>query len=142
MKFLLDTSVIIEIDRKNKEIIDILKALIEREDEIFISTITFSEVLAGSYSRKDFKTAVLEAKRILGQFLWIDFNSVIAEKTSEYLAFLSSKGKRIEFQDAAIAATGKIKGADYILTLNKIHFDAIPDFKGKFYAPQEVERFL
>jgi len=142
MKILVDTSVIVELDRKSQEVIKILKRIIEDEHELFISIITFTEILTGAYLRKDVKPSVLEAKRILGQFIWIQFNIEIAEKTSQYLAYLLVKGNKIEFQDVCIAATFHVNHIDYILTLNKSHFEILPDLKGKVYAPKEFEKIL
>ena len=142
MNVILDTSVIVEIDRKNKEVINILKKLIDDDHRILVSTISVSEILTGSYLRKDYKSSVLEAKRILGQFLWIDLDARIAEKTAQYLAYLIAKGNKIEYQDVVIAATGKIAEVDYILTLNKEHFNAIPDFREKVYTPKEILKLI
>ena len=137
MNIVLDTSVIVEIDRNNKGIIELLKKLIEKNHSILISTVTVSETLAGSYLKKDFKKAVLEAKQIMAQFLWIDLTSEIAEKTAQYIAYLIAEGKMIEYPDIAIAATFKVEDADFLLTLNKNHFEYIPDLKGKVYSPGE-----
>lgn len=142
MRIVLDTSVIVEIDRKNEDIIRIIKKLIENDHSILVSTITISEILTGSYLRKDFKRAVSEAKRILGQFLWIDLDAEIAEKTAQYLAYLITEGKIIEYQDIAIAATFKITDSDYLLTLNKSHFQAIPELKNKIFEPREFAKII
>ena len=142
MKILLDTSVIVELDRKNQDVIKILKKAIEDEHELFISIITFTEILTGAYLRKDVKASVLEAKRILGQFIWVQFNTEMAEKTSQYLAYLLTKGSKIEFQDVCIAATFHVNHIDYLLTLNKSHFEILPDLKGKVYAPKEFEKLF
>ncbi len=142
MKIVLDTSVIVEIDRKNEEVIRLIKKIIDLDHNILISTITISEILTGSYLRKDFKKSVSEAKRILGQFLWIELNSEIAEKTAQYLAYLITSGKIIEYQDVAIAATFKVTNSDYVLTLNKPHFESIPELRGKTYEPKEFAKII
>ncbi len=74
MKVFLDASIIVEIDRKNQAVIDIMKTLIDGDHEVLVSAITLSEILTGSYLRRDFQKAVETAKKILGQFIWIDFN--------------------------------------------------------------------
>ena len=142
MRIVLDTSVIVEIDRKNETVIKIIKELIEQDSSIIVSPITISEILTGSYLTKDSKKSVLEAKKILGQFLWIEFDAETAEKTAQYLAYLIASGKIIEYQDVAIAATFKVTGADYLLTLNKRHFELLPDLKGKAYEPAEFVKIL
>ena len=142
MKVFLDTSIIVEIDRKNAEVIRLIRKLIDNDHDILVSTVTISEILTGSYLRKNFKEAVMEAKKILGQFLWIDLDAKIAEKTAQYLAYLIAEGGIIEYQDAAIAATFTVAEANYLLTLNKRHFEAIPDLKGRVYSPEEFSRVL
>jgi len=140
MKVVLDTSVVVEIDRKDERTIKIIKELIENNHDIIISTVVVSEILTGSYLRKDFKKSVMEAKRILGQFLWVGLDEKIAEKTAQYLAYLISEGKPIEYQDVVIAATFKSTDSDCLITLNKAHFELIPDLKGKVYAPKEFAK--
>lgn len=62
-----------------------------------VSTVTISEILAGSYLRKDYEKAVSGAKRILAQFLWVELSPEIGEKTAQYLAYLIAEGKMIEY---------------------------------------------
>ena len=142
MKVVLDTSVIVEIDRRNDDVIKVIKKLIDNEHDIIISTVVISEILAGSYLRKDFKKSVIEAKRILSQFIWIGLDGEIAEKTAQYLAYLITEGKPIEYPDVVIAATFKTADANYLLTLNKAHFELIPDLKGKIYGPREFGKIV
>ncbi|MBS3105934.1 type II toxin-antitoxin system VapC family toxin [Candidatus Woesearchaeota archaeon] len=137
MKIILDTSVIVEIDRKNEVVIRLIKSLIDEDCHILVSTVTVSEILTGSYLTRDFKKSLSEAKRILGQFIWVELNAEIAEKTAQYMAYLISNGKHIEYPDVVIAATFKIMQADYLLTLNKAHFQLIPELKDKVYEPKE-----
>ncbi len=137
MRIILDTSIIVEIDRKNSDAIKIIKKLIDNGSEIIVSMVTVSEILTGSYLTKDSKKSVLEAKRIMGQFIWVELDAEIAEKTAQYLAYLISHGKMIEYQDVAIAATFKATNSDYLLTLNKAHFEHLPELVGKCYIPVE-----
>ncbi|MFB6245178.1 MAG: hypothetical protein ABEJ03_02415 [Candidatus Nanohaloarchaea archaeon] len=44
------------------------------------------------------KGTVEEARRVLGQFEWIEMNGAVAERTSKKMADLYSRGKPIEFQ--------------------------------------------
>ncbi len=137
MRVLLDTSIIVEIDRHNEKVLNLLKKLAEKNVEVVISTVTISEILTGSYLKKDFKKAVLEAKKILSQFLWFDLDGEMAEKTAQLLSYLILEGKPIEYQDVVIAATFFISRSDYLLTLNKDHFKIFPDIKNKVFTPEE-----
>lgn len=142
MNIVLDTSIIVEIDRRNEEVIRLMKKLIEHDHKLVISTITVSEILTGSYLQRDFKKSVSEAKKILGQFLWIDFDSNIAEKTGQCLAYLITDDRKIEYQDVAIAATAIMNDCDYLLTLNKKDFLVFPDLKNKVYDPKELAKII
>ena len=137
MRIVLDTTILVEIERRNEDAINLIKNLIAGDHVIIISMATVSEVLTGSYMRRDFSKAVTTAKQIMGQFLWTDIDGSVAEKTAQYIAYLIAEGKMIEYPDVVIAATFKIEGADYLLTLNKAHFENIPDLEGKVFAPKE-----
>ena len=63
MNITIDTSIIVEIDRQNKNVIDLLKKLIEKNFELAISIITVSEILTGSYLTKDIKKSVILQKK-------------------------------------------------------------------------------
>lgn len=142
MKIILDTSIIVEIDRQNENVVNILEETIEKNIEIVISTITISEILTGSYLKKEFEKAVLDAKRILTQFLWIDLDGEVAEKTAQILAYLIAEGKMIEYQDIAIAAIFFVSKSDYLITLNKKHFESIESLKGKVLDPDEFNQLV
>jgi predicted nucleic acid-binding protein len=138
VKIFFDTSAIVELERKNKLIIDLIKRLINKNADLYISVITLSEILTGCYLRDDCERASLEAKRVLSQFIWMDVDSKIAEKTAEFLAHLIKNGKIIEYQDIVIGAAFNIVRGDCILTLNKKHFDFIAELKGKVFTPKEL----
>lgn len=140
MRVLLDTSVIVEIDRLNKDVLALLKELTSKNVELVVSTVTISEILTGSYLSKRAKKAVLEAKKILSQFLWIDLDGEVAEKTGKLLAYLIIEGKMVEYQDVVIAATFFASHSDYLITLNKSHFLVFPKLKGKVFTPVEFRK--
>jgi len=142
MKITLDSSIIVEIDRKNKKVIELMKKIIEKNHEITISTVTLSEILVGPHLRKDFKKSLLEAKKILSQFLWIDVDAKIAEKTAQLLAYTIISGKLVEYPDVVISATAIQTNSDYVLTLNKQHFDVFAELKGKIFSTDEFAKVL
>ena len=142
MKIVLDTSAIVEIERKNKLMIELVKALVAGNSDLSISMVTLSEILTGCHLKGEYEKSSEEAKRVLSQFLWIEVDSAIAEKTAEFLALLIKAGKIIEFPDVVIAATFDIINADYLLTLNKSHFENIQKLKGKVFTPKELKEKL
>jgi predicted nucleic acid-binding protein len=138
MKLLVDSSVIVKLDRKDQETQVLLKKF-SQEHQLFISTITLAEILTGSYLRDDYEFASRKAKSILGRFSWIELDAMIAEKVGEINAYLISNGQKIEFPDVIIAGTFSKIQADYLLTFNKQHFERI-GFLAKFtLTPQELD---
>ncbi|MHA1720551.1 MAG: type II toxin-antitoxin system VapC family toxin [Promethearchaeota archaeon] len=134
MRIIIDTSVLVYIDRKNKKIIEIMKEL-HTHHELYISTITISEILTGSNLRQDAKKSVNNAKKLLNQMKWIDLNPQIAEKIGELNAYLISQGKKIELPDVIISATCLVNNLDVILTFNNKHFSYIPSLRFKTMTP-------
>ncbi|HLC36988.1 MAG TPA: type II toxin-antitoxin system VapC family toxin [archaeon] len=138
MKIVFDTSFIISLERGNKESHDLVKELFFREADFFISTITVSEIMTGVYLKENFRKSFELAKDLLSQFIWKDFDSEIAIKSGEIIAFLLTKGERIEFQDVAIASTALKLNSDYLVTENKKHFERIPALKSKVFSSKEL----
>ncbi len=130
MKILLDTSVLIDVERRSQEAIRLLGELSVNNEELVVSTITISELLAGPYLIGQEK-ALAAAKKLLNQFVPVDLCSLIAEKIAQYMAYLAAQGTPLEFQDIAIAATCTITRSDFLLTQNKKHFEILPDIGNK-----------
>jgi predicted nucleic acid-binding protein len=131
-----DTSIIVDVDRGKQEVIDLCKELTST-NSAFISTVSVSEILTGSYLRKDFKTAVNKAEKVLSQFRWVSLTGEAAKLTAQLNAYLISKGQPIEYQDIAIAASFLTECCDVLLTENKDHFERLPNLKGKVMTPKE-----
>ena len=74
MKLLVDTSIIVKLDRKDKITRDLLKKF-SQDHQLFLSTITLAEILTGSYLREDFAIAARKAKGIMGRFLWVELDA-------------------------------------------------------------------
>jgi predicted nucleic acid-binding protein len=141
MRVFLDTSIIVDVDRGKKKVINVCRKL-TAQHEALISTVTVSEILTGSYLRKDYTKAVTKAKKVLGQFSWVNLDGTVAEKIAQLNAYLITEGQPIEYQDQAIAASCLMTGSDILLTENKEHFSRIPVLKNKVFAPEELERKL
>ncbi|MAE49927.1 hypothetical protein CMI48_03810 [Candidatus Pacearchaeota archaeon] len=142
MKIIIDTSILVELDRKNKTIISLLGKLIENDVEILISTVTISEILTGVHLRKDSLRALNETRSILSQFYWKDLDANTAKKIAEYLSYLISKGEKIEYQDVVIAASCTTTSSDYLLTLNTKHFKRIPQIRQKVIDPKALAKLI
>ena len=133
---LVDTSIIVDVDRGKQDIIELCKKLTST-NSAFISTVSVSEILTGSYLRKDYKAAVKKAEKVLSQFRWVTLNGETAKIIAELNAYLISKGQPIEYQDVAIAASFLLERCDVLLTENKDHFERLPSLKGKVMTPKE-----
>ena len=135
-KVLVDTSIIVDVDRGKQDVIELCKRLTSTNNA-FISTVSVSEILTGSYLRKDYKTAVKKAEKVLDQFRWVPLSGEAAKLVAELNAYLISRGQPIEYQDVAIAASFLLECCDVLLTENKEHFERFPNLKGKVKTPKE-----
>lgn len=141
MKLLVDTSVIVKTDRKDKLTRELLKKF-SQNHQLFLSTITLAEIFTGSYLREDFEIATKKAKAIMGRFIWVESDSIIAEKVGEINAYFISNGQVIELPDVIIAGTFFKIQADYLLTFNKKHFERIGFLADKILTPQEFNDYI
>nr|CBH37997.1 conserved hypothetical protein, PIN domain containing [uncultured archaeon]CBH38512.1 conserved hypothetical protein, PIN domain containing [uncultured archaeon] len=141
MKVSLDTSIVVEIERRDEGIIAIIEELMKKH-EIFISAVVSSEIFTGTYLRDDYEKATQKAKGLFSKFETIPLNTEIAEIIGQINAFLIADGSVIEYQDVAIAATFSYKRGDYLLTKNKKHFIRIPELRDKVLTPDEADRII
>jgi predicted nucleic acid-binding protein len=137
MKIVVDTSVIVKLDRHDKATIEALEVL-SKDHELLVSTITVMEILTGSNMCKDADTAVKAARRLLRKMEWMPVDGRVAEKSAQLNAFLIGAGSKIEVPDVIIAATYLVEGASLILTFNADHFTRIPVLAGKVMTPAEA----
>lgn len=131
-----DTSIIVDVDRGRKDVIELCKRL-TGTDSAYISTVSISEILTGSYLRKDYGVAAKKAEKVLSQFRWVPLNGEAAKLVAQLNAYLISKGQTIEYQDVTIAASFLLQCCDVLLTENKEHFERLPNLKGKVMTPKE-----
>ena len=131
-----DTSIIVDVDRGKENVIKLCKKLTQTNSAL-ISTISVSEILTGSYLRRDYLAAVKKAEKVLSQFRVVTLNEDVAKLVAQLNAYLISKGLQIEYQDVAIAASFLVECCDVLLTENKDHFERLPNLKGKVMTPEE-----
>lgn len=140
MRVSLDTSIIIDIERGNQEVIKLLDELVlDDANYVFISSVVLSEIFTGTYLREDYKKAVKKAKELFSLFEVVPLDAGIAEIIGEINAYLIANGLPIEYQDVAIAATFLSKKGEYLLTENVEHFSRIPELKKKVLRPGEFK---
>lgn len=126
MKFLLDTNIIIY-SRKNNEFVNQWLRL-NRNCDMFISIITYAELLFGAHKSKN-KLKNLEIVEKIGQlFNVINIDIFIIQKFAKIKADLSSKGIVVDDFDLLIASSALCN--DLVLATNNLkHFENIPDLK-------------
>ena len=139
MRIVIDSTVLIDIERKNKETLDLVKSLLANNEEIIISTVTISEVLTGVYYIGK-REGLLDARNVLSQFSTVALDAEVADKTAQFVAFLLKNGSPIEFKNVAIAATFAVTKSDFLLTQNKKHFEVIPEIGSKARTISEFKK--
>lgn len=139
MRVSLDTGIIVDVERGNQEVVELLDSLISRGDQIFVSSVVLSEIFTGTYLREDYKKAVKKAKKLFTLFEVVPLDSEIAEIIGEINAHLIANGSPVEYQDVAIAATFLHRKGDYLLTENREHFSRIPGVEEKIFGPEEFK---
>lgn len=122
MKIVVDSSIIIDYLRGGKRWDDFISvAETEQDPQLFLPTIVIFELYSGT-STKSIKK-LQEMVHFISQFERIDLNEHIARLAGE----LSRDVKlRIQAPDYIIAASALLVNAA-VLTLNKKHFDQIPN---------------
>lgn len=141
-RVLLDTSVIIELERLNEPALSLVKELMRKKEDLCISVITVAELQAGCHLQRDSKKALSGAKEILGQFVWKNIDGETAETLATLYSYLIREKKQnsIEYQDVLIAATFLASRCDFLLTLNKKDFLVFPGLKDKVFTLEEFEK--
>ncbi len=139
---LFDTTFLVQIDRKDADAISLAKLIEPKGISAFISSITVSEIIAGAMLRRDAKEAMENARMVLAQFDWKDLDGGIALRTGQLLAWQIKSGKRISYQDTAIAATALELGAELIVTENTRHFSVFTETKGLVVSAREALKIL
>ncbi len=140
MRILFDTTFLVQIDRQNKTAITLAKKLVEKDYELWISTVTVSEIITGAYLRQDFKKALHNARMALTQFDWQDLDAAIAFKTGELLAYQIAHGKTIDYQDTVIAATALELNVSFVISENIKHFTIFPKLEGKVLNVEQANQ--
>ena len=129
MGVILDTSVLIEAERRESEITRFIKS---REDEVFgLSVITVAELLHGvhrahSTRRRVKRNAYVE--KVIEFFPIYNFEISTARIYAELWSHLSKKGVQIGAHDLIIGATALSLGFS-VATYNKGHFERLEGLK-------------
>lgn len=135
MDVVFDTTGIVDVDRQREPTIALLETLTAENHDLFVSTVTVAEVLTGANLHEDPEQAYAGARRILGQFQWIDLDGNVAEEIGRLMAYLYAEGEPIGFQDVAIAASHLSINGDVLVTSNEKHFSRLPSVEEDIRTP-------
>lgn len=130
---LLDTSVLVEIDRENSE--QKIEKL-DSEGKHAISQVTVMEMFLGieykyETGTEDYKEAKNQLERLLSRFKIIQIDRSISVKSARIIAELKQKGEPVnDLHDTYIAATA-LKKELQLLTKNMKHFENIEGLEVK-----------
>ena len=118
LKIFLDSTVLVDVERKKEDALDLVKNMVANDEELLISSVTISEILTGAYFRGEHKN-LTDARMLFSQFTLVELGTKIADKIAQYSAILLRNGTPVDFKDVAIAATFAVTKSDFLLTQNK-----------------------
>lgn len=131
MRYLLDTSVIVEFLRGNPEVIDFISS--ETKSYFTSSTICEAEIYDGVFREKkiDISKRAQQVKDFFEKlYTVIPFDSVQAQNAGKIRAELSKKGAKIDDLDVLIAAAAIVENC-VLWTKNPKHFSRIENLEVK-----------
>lgn len=121
--YLIDTSIIVDIFRGNRELTEKLDKLI-RIDEIYLNYIVVSELFKGAFLHSKPKEKINQVKDFIGNFEMIDFNIESCEEFGKIYSFLKNSGELIPEFDIMLASIAKASDLT-LVTKDKKHFQDI-----------------
>ncbi len=129
---LFDTSILVEILRKNQNIISRIDDL--EEIPLFTTEISVMELVYGITSNQYYlnktskkKSRIDSVINLMSKFSVLPFDRNAALKTAEILGLLKLEGKIIDFRDGMIIGIGLSNGINSFYTLNRDHFERIKE---------------
>lgn len=131
---LLDTTVVIDIDRGGSEVLNKARKL-DRTGIHAISAVTQYEFYWGIFRRYQkgstkYEEAMAKAEMLFSRFYVLPVTSEIAIKAAEIGTYLVSEGKEVDIMDTYIAATALLHQLT-LMTANTAHFKDIDKLKVK-----------
>ena len=128
---ILDTTVLIDLDRNSEAHSDSVDAL-QEESDLYISSVTIFELWWGVYltalKKKKKSNYFAEFSEFISPFIIVDIDTTIAIEASTIGVDLQLVGKTIDLHDLYIAATAKNLDTA-LVTSNVKHFENIANLK-------------
>ncbi len=129
MGFLIDSTVLINLERRRQVLADFAQG--REDEEMFISVISASELLHGVHRAE---TPHIRAKRlafveaVLNSFPLLEIDLATARLHAELWSELGRRGRMIGIHDSWLAATCLAYGLD-LVTDNRREFERVPGLK-------------
>jgi len=120
---ILDTTAVVHLGHGKEAIASIIKGLRESGERLFVSSISFFELSAGSPAGLDDKR-----RRLLNAFESISFSPSHAERAGLVQRALIQKGEEIGALDCLIAGTA-LHENEPVITSNVKHFSRVEGLK-------------
>lgn len=126
MKRLVDTSILIDHLRGQKQAVDLLVSFAKGGDELWSVTIVRTEVLAGMRRGEEWMT-----HRLLDRFRWQDVTTEVADGAGALARQFAKAHAGIDTVDYVLASAARLLGAD-LVTLNVKHFPMIAGLRAPY----------
>ena len=123
MRFVCDTSVLIDYLRGDGRAIDLLDSHATDGHELWAVVVTRAELLAGMRSAERIAT-----HRLFEVLSWVDVDVAVADRAGEMARRHRPSNRGIDLADYLIAAGTELIGAS-LLTTNVRHYPMIPDLQ-------------
>ncbi len=96
MKVVFDTSVLVDIERKNEDSLLLIEKLMDQNAELCISSVSIAELYVGAYMQGS-KEIRIDMRKFLSAFVWIEMDHAIAEETGKLIANRLEAGKPVDY---------------------------------------------
>jgi predicted nucleic acid-binding protein len=120
VKLLVDTSILVDHLRADPRAVQVLGDAVERDDELWASVITRTELLRGMRHAERSRTT-----RLMDAFDWVEVSIEIADRAGQWARQYRRSHAGIDLADFLIAASAEALSAR-VVTQNVKHFPMFP----------------
>ncbi len=124
---LLESSFLIDVMRNNKDALDLLAALEQKEQMFYIPTPSIMELWIGALESKLPEQEKAKIEELLASFRSLPLDIESAKRAAEVDSDLSQRGLRIETADVMIAGIALVHG-ETVVTRDE-HYARIPGLR-------------
>jgi len=137
MKYLADTTYLIDLINGDHKAVDVARELDELGELVCLSVISAEEYLRGIYylywdNKEKLRRKLAEARRDLSAFEILPITYEIVVKAAEIEVMLIKSGEMLSLPDILIASTAICHNL-ILITRNVKHFQRIPNLKIRTY---------